>query len=179
MSFLHLIAADGFNPLDLSGAGGAVWTWLIFLLALPFIWMMVMGPITRALFERDERANALVTRAEQASADAESARAEVEVKLGEARAEAQRILQGARERGEVREREIVEKAKEEANALLASASSQIRTEKDKALAAIRSEVVQLSLGAASKILERNVGSDDDRRLVESYVSSGSQAGTGA
>ncbi|QDU84855.1 ATP synthase subunit b [Planctomycetes bacterium Pla163] len=179
MPFFPLLAADGFNPLDPSGAGGAVWTWLIFLISLPLIWKMVMGPITRALYERDERANSLVSRAEQASADAESARAEVEVKLGEARAEAQRILQGARERGEVREREIVDKAKEEANALLSAASAQIRAEKDKALAAIRDEVVQLSIGAASKVLERNVGSEDDRRLVESFVASGSRSGSGA
>jgi len=173
---LFLAAEGGFNPLSLDGGGGAFWTWLIFLLALVPIWKMVMGPITRALYERDDRINELKTRAEQASEAAESAKSEVEVKLGEARAEAQKILQAARERGEVREREIVDKAKEEANALLEAASAQIRAEKDKALAAIRAEVVDLSLGAASKVLERNVTSEDDRRLVESLVAGAGQPG---
>lgn len=173
MSITHTFVAEGgFNPLDLNNLGGAFWTWVIFLLALPFIWKMVMGPITRALFERDELAKSAVVRAEQASAEAERARSEVEVKLGEARAEAQRILQAARERGEAREREIVDKAKEEATALLDAAAAQIRAEKDKALEAIRSEVVELTMSAATKVVGRNVGSEDDRRFVESLVAQG-------
>jgi len=167
---LILLAEGGFDPLNPSAGGVAFWTWLIFLLSLVPIWKMVMGPITRALYERDDIAKSAVTKAEQASADAERARSEVEVRLGEARAEAQRILQAARERGETREREIVEKAKNEASALLESARALIRAEKDKALAAIRSEVVDLAIGAASKVIERNVGSDDDRRLVGTIVS---------
>ncbi len=36
----------GFNPLELTQLGNALWTWVIFLLALPIIWKVVMGPIT-------------------------------------------------------------------------------------------------------------------------------------
>lgn len=166
-----LAAAEGavFNPLNPLHGGLALWTWIIFLLALMPVWKMVMGPVSRALLARDEEAFSAVRKAEQASAEAERARAEVEVKLGEARAEAAKILAAARERGEVREREIFEKAKAEAAALLDSARSQIRSEQEKALATIRSEVVDLSLKAAGKVLERQVSSEDDRRLVSDFV----------
>ena len=51
-----LAAGDGkFNPLDPNGAGNLIWTLLIFLLALPFMWKMVFGPISAALLERDAR----------------------------------------------------------------------------------------------------------------------------
>ena len=45
---------------------------------------------------------------------------------------------------------------------------------DEALAAIRAEVVELSLGAATKVLGRNVNSDDDRRLVQELVGGGGE-----
>lgn len=167
-----MAAEGGFNPLDVSGGGGALWTWIIFLLSLGPIWIFVMGPVTRALLARDENAKRAITQAEKASADAERARAEVEIKLGEARTEAAKLLAQARERAEVREREIVEAAKTEAQALLEAARQAIRTEEEKALAAIRSEVVELSLSAATRVLGRNVSSDDDRRFVNSLVGAG-------
>lgn len=171
MSLLLLSAAEGggFNPLDPAGFGNFFWTIVIFALAVPAIWKMVMGPIVRALEERDDHATRAILAAEKASTDAERARAEVEVALGEAQAEAAKLLARARERAEARQHEIVEAAKQEAVGLLESAKSTIRAEQDKAVAAIRNEVVELSLAAASKVLERNVGSEDDRRMVASMV----------
>lgn len=180
------MAAEGgsFNPLDPSGLGGLLWTLIIFLLALWPIWKFVMGPVTRALEERDERVNRAIEAAQKASSQAEAARAEVEVKLGEARAEAAKLLAEARDRAEVREREIIGAAKHEAQTLVESARSTIHAEQEKALAAIRSEVVDLSLSAASQVLGRRVGSEDDRRLASEMVgatapSTGSPGGGGA
>jgi len=53
----------------------------------------------------------------------------------------------------------------EAGKLLEQAKREIQVEREKALAAIRGEVVELSLSAASAVLGRNVGSEDDRRIV--------------
>ena len=163
------IAEGGFNPLDVSGMGGFLWTVVIFLAALPFMWKVVFSKVTTALADRDARAAEAIVAAERASQDAERARAEVEVRLGEAQAEAAKLLSQARERAEVRERDIVESARREAESMIASARASIEVEKEKALAAIRGEVVELSLNAASKVLGRNVGSEDDRRLVQELV----------
>ena len=168
---LVLSEGGGFNPMDLSAGGGTFWTWLIFLLSLPFIWTVVMKKVTVALLERDDKAVLAIAAAEEASRAAETARAEVEVRLGEAQAEALELLGEARERAEVREREIIEEAKASAERLLESAQKAIRAEKDKALMAIREEVVDLSLQAARQVLGRHVGSDDDRRLVRELIGS--------
>lgn len=164
-----IAAAEGFNPLDLNAGGGFLWTLIIFVAALPFMWIVVMGPIARALVARDEKASEAIVAAQRASEDAEKARAEVEVALGEARAEAAKLLGDARGRAEVREREIVDGARKEAEALLERARSEITSEQDKAIAAIRGEVVNLSLSAASTVLSRKVDAADDRRLVEEMV----------
>ena len=169
MSHSIVLAAEGFNPLDIGAGGALFWTLLIFLLALPFMWKMVFGPITNALAERDGKATAAIVAAERAGEEAEEARAAVEVALGEARVEAQKMVSSAKDRAEVRERDIVDTAKKEADAMISSARSAITAEREKALSAIRDEVVELSLGAATKVLGRNVGSEDDRRLVGDLV----------
>jgi len=164
-------AAEGFNPLSMSGGGNTLWTLLIFIIAVIFMWKIVMGPVTRALEERDEHVARSITAAEKASAEAEKARADVEVALGEAQTEAAKLLAQARERAEVREHEIVDAAKSEAAAMVESARKAITAEQDKAISAIRNEVVDLALDAAGKVLEREVKSEDDRRLVTELVAS--------
>lgn len=172
LNFLALALSEGggYNPMDAGGAGGVLWTWIIFLLSLPFIWKAVMGPITTALAARDEQALAAISSAEKASHEAERARAEVEVKLGEAQAGAAKLLSEARERAEAREHEIIELAKKEAENLRERAKADIETAKEQALTTIRAEVVELSISAAGQVLQRRVDSEDDRRLVTELVS---------
>lgn len=161
----------GFNPLDPSQGGGFLWTIVIFALALPAMWVVVMGPVTKALSERDAKASEAIVAAQQASQQAEKARAEVESKLTEARAEAAKLVGDARARGEAREREILGQAQKEAGVLLENARKAISAEQEKAIAAIRREVVDLSLSTATKVLGRKVDSEDDRRLASELVSS--------
>jgi F-type H+-transporting ATPase subunit b len=159
----------GFNPLDLAAGGNTLWTWVIFLIAIPFIWGTVMGPVTRALEERDAKAERAIVAAEKASREAEEARAKLEVTLAEAQSEAAKVVAEARSRAEARGHEIVESAKAEAAGLVEGARKAIRAEQDKAISAIREEVVDLAMNAASRVLERQVGSEDDRRLVDQLV----------
>jgi F-type H+-transporting ATPase subunit b len=168
-TILLLSEGTGFNPLDLSGIGGTFWTLIIFGVALVPIWKMVMGPVTRALEARDEKAASAIAAAERASQEAETARAAVEGQLREARLEAAKIVDAARGRAEAVERELKDQAGREAQALLQRAKAEIKTEQDKALSAIRQQVVDVSLHAAGQVLKRRVDTSDDRRLVEELV----------
>ena len=158
LASLVATSEGGFNPLDVGGAGNFLWTIIIFVAALYPMWKMVFSKITESMENRDARAAEAIIAAERASVEAEKSRAAVEVALGEAHAEAAKLLVGARERAESRERDIIENA-----------------EQDKALSAIRDEVVELSLHAASQVLGRSVGTEDDRRLVSELVA-GAKAG---
>ncbi|MEZ6016997.1 MAG: F0F1 ATP synthase subunit B [Planctomycetota bacterium] len=163
-------AAEGkFDVFDPNGVGNFLWTLLIFGLSLPLMWKFVFGPITAALFERDERASAAIEAAKRAEETAERLRGDMEVARGEAQREAAKLLADARSRAEVRERDIVENAKKEASAMIEGARRQIHSEQEKAIAAIRNEVVELSLGAASQVLGRAVKGDDDQRLARELV----------
>ncbi len=174
LPILLLAEGGGFNPLDLSGIGGTFWTLVIFAVALVPIWKLVMGPITRALEARDEAAAAGLAAAQKASADAQSARAAVEAQLREAQVEAAKIVDAARGRAEVVERELKDAAGREAQALLTRAKAEIQTEQAKALSAIRTQVVEVSIHAASQVLGRRVDTADDRRMVEEMVAGASK-----
>ncbi len=160
---------DGMNPFDPAGFGGMLWTWVIFLAALPFMWKVVMGPIAKALEARDEQASRAIVEAEKAREEASRARTEVESKLAEARAEAAKLVAEARERASVVERQITEEANARTQRMVTEATATIQAERDKALATIREEVVDLSMAGARVVLGRNVGADDDRRLVADRV----------
>jgi F-type H+-transporting ATPase subunit b len=177
LTFALSSEGGGFNPLDPENGGVAVWTWLIFLLSLPFIWKVVMGPVTKALEARDEAAAKAIVDAQAAKSGAEAARAEVEAKLAEARTQAARIVEEARVRAEVREKEILETARREAQATSQRAQAEILAAQDKALGAIRAQVVNISMSAAGSVLRRKVDADDDRRLVEEIVA-GAGSGKG-
>jgi F-type H+-transporting ATPase subunit b len=169
----------GFNPLDFTQAGVMLWTLIIFVAALFPIWKVVMGPVSKMLLERDERTTSAIAAAEKAKSEAEAARVAVEASLAEARTESARTMQEARVRAEAREREILEEAKVASEKLLERARTEIRGEQAKAIAQIRAQVVDLSLAAAGKVLERKVDAADDRKLVESMIASAGVATAGA
>lgn len=168
---LLLAEEGGFDPLSLAHGGGFFWTLVIFLVALLPVWKLVMGPITKALEARDDRAAQAIVAAEDAKRGAESARAEVQTKLAEANRQAAQILEEARQRAELRDRELADQAKRDAASMLDRARTEIRAEQEKAISTIRREVVDLSLNAAGTVLRKKVDAADDRRLVEELVTS--------
>jgi len=159
----------GLNPFNPTGIGGILWTWVIFLVGLPLMWKVVMGPITHALEARDEQAARAIRAAEQAREETARAKAEVESKVAQARAESARLIAEARERASAVEKQIVDEAHLKAQRAAEAAAAAIASERDKAIAAIRDEVVELSISGARAVLGRNVGGEDDRRLVSDMV----------
>ena len=53
--------------------------------------------------------------------------------------------------------------------MLQKAKEQIETEKEKAVKEIKSVIVELSISAASKVIEKNLDSDDNKKLIESTL----------
>jgi len=80
--------------------------------------------------------------------------------------EAYGILEQARVSSEKTAEEIVRQAKAEATRLKDEAVSEIDSEKNKAIASLRTEVAGLSVSIASKIIEKNVDAKEQEQLVE-------------
>jgi len=64
---------------------------------------------------------------------------------------------------------LLAKARDEYEELLARARKDIEEEREKAILALRREAVDLSIAAASKLLEAQLDNEANRRLVTEYL----------
>src|SRR5262245_54311414 len=80
--------------------GAMLWTWLAFLVALPVMWKMVYGPISKSLERRDQSVEDAIAAAEQQRQQAEQQMAAAKQELDKARAEGKRMVEEAVARAE-------------------------------------------------------------------------------
>src|SRR6266566_4844272 len=73
---------------------------------------------------------------------------------------------------------LLAQAREQYEQLLDRARKDIEGEKEKAILELRREAVDLSIAAASKLIEANLDSDANRRLVTEYLASLEAGGAG-
>jgi F-type H+-transporting ATPase subunit b len=119
---------------------------------MKFVWPMILGPMD----ERTRKIAAGLAAAEKGTQELASANERAEAIMREARERAGQIIDQAQHRAN----DIVEEAKGTATAegarLLASAKEQIDLEAAHAREALRRDVAQIAVSAASKILEREI-----------------------
>lgn len=168
-SFVAL-AAEGleFNPFEFA-TGATLWTWIIFLVALPLMWKLVFGPITKALYDRDLKVEESIRAADDARRRTEEQMARSRVELDAALAEAKRVRAEADEQAERFRVEATSKARAEAESLLQKAREEIHGEKRRALAELRQLTVDLAISAATKVLRKDLDQETNRRLVEDFL----------
>ena len=97
---------------------------------------------------------------------AEARLKEYGAKLQAAYTEAATIVEDARREAERLREDIRQRAKSDAEKLVAGAERQIQLQTSQALEQIRREAVDLSVMIASKIIQRNLTKEDNERLID-------------
>ena len=143
-----------------------MWTIVTFLIVLTILKWKAWGPLMNALEKREEDIKNALLAADKAKEDAEKASQDYEELVKKAHVEAQQILSDSKVAGEKIKNEIESVAKENAEDMIGKAKIQIDAESQKALQEIKSSVVDLSIEAATKIIEKNLDSEDNRKLVD-------------
>jgi F-type H+-transporting ATPase subunit b len=160
----------GFTPFSIN-TGLVFWTILVFLILLALLWRLAWPAILKSVEERERRIQAQLDEAERARIEAARLLEERERGLAAARAEAQEIVTKARGLAEKERATLLAKARQEYEQLLARARTEIEAEKEKALVALRREAVELSIAAASRLIEARLDTEANRRLVMEYLAS--------
>ena len=137
---------------------------LVFLLA-KFAWKPIIG----ALEKREEQVRADKETAEKARIDAVALKQELDKKLAHISQEAARKMAEAVQLGEAQKEQLLTVAKGQAESLLAQAKEQIDAERTKAIADIRSQIAQISILAASRVLEQQLNEKGATRVVEQVL----------
>ena len=156
------------GPLDVE-PGLMIWTVFVFLVLLlilrKFAWPALLG----AVEAREKALEEQLAEAERNRAEAARLLAQHEKLIAEGRATAHALLTDARTAAEKERALAMEKTRQEQEELLERARRDIAAERDRAVADLRREAVDLSLAAASKLLGERLNSDSDRRIVQEYL----------
>ena len=170
-----ILASEGSGNGDTSGwmekwlsfdPGLFLWTIVTFFIVLAILKWKAWGPLINALDKREEDIREALASAEKARQDAEKASSEYEDMMKKARVEAQQIVADGKAAGERVKNDIESAANDKANEIIEKAKAQIDAERRKAIQEIKSSIVDLSMDAAAKVIERNLDSDDNRKLVD-------------
>ncbi len=177
----HVIASKG-SFLIKPGIGLMIWTLLVFGATMLLLKRLAFPAISAALDRRQKAIEESIDTAERTRIEADQILGEYRERLKEARAQADEIVQRARQAAEVHEHE----AKDRGQELLAEAAKRAERDIDaasrRALEDIRREVADLTIMATEKVTRKTLTDADQRRLVEealgemdfSGISSGAQ-----
>ena len=166
VSLPPVLAAGGLTDLN---PGLTLWTAITFLLLLVVLSRFAWGPIVKMLSERERTIREAIESAKKERAEAEKLMAEQREALIRANREAAEVAKRNQADVERLRVELTERARKEADELVATARQQITEEKAKALAEIRGQVADLAIEAASRLVQANLDDKAQRALVEEYI----------
>jgi len=153
----------GFRILDAVAVIG------FFILLLVILKKLAWGPLMNVMEERENFVANEIEVAEKYRADSEVALKEAQAELQKTRAESQQMIEDAKAIGIKQSEEIVQTARDEAERMKTTAQADIQSEKERAVQALQEQVASLSVLIASKVIEKEIGSEDHENLIADYI----------
>ncbi len=130
----------------------------------------VIPPINRAMTNRQDAIRKEFADLEKARADANASEAEFKAQIADARHEAARIREEAREQGATIVAELREQGEAEKARIIENGKAQVAAERQQAVASLRAEVGTLATTLAGRIVGESLD-DDERsgRVVDRFL----------
>jgi len=160
-----LLAADQAAPMQFDWVAH-VFTLVVALVAFAILQRLVWPVITKALDAREAKILGDLKAADEAREQAKAALADYERSLANARQEATKMIGQARADAEAVAAELRARNESELSELKQRAMREIDAARLAAVTDLHAESAQLALMIATRILKREVTSDDQQRLVE-------------
>ena len=144
---------------------------LAFFVLLGVLWKFGLPAATKMANERTERIRKSIEDADGAKVEAESVLAEYQRQLADAKAESARIIEEARAQAETVKTDLIARAETEAAELRQRNAESISGERDRVMGELQGQVAALAIELAEKVVEANLDSATNTRLIESYITS--------
>ena len=138
------------------------WMLLAFLVVLFILAKYGFPAIINMVEKRKEYIDESLRKAHEASERLEHIQQEGEAIIQEAREKQAQILKDAADTRDAIVEKAHEKAKDESSRLISEAKTEIETEKQNAIRDIRSQVAELSVQVAEKVVREKLSSDDSQ-----------------
>jgi len=156
----------------LSPSGGLMfWTLIIFLILFAILGKLVLPKILAAVEAREKALEDAIEGAKRDREEAARILSDHQRQLESARGEAQKLIVEGRQIGEKLRADMIEETQQQQQAMLERARREIETEKQRAINEMRREAIELAIAGASKVIEKNLDDQSNRKIVESFLSS--------
>lgn len=126
-------------------------------------------PVQKVMNARQEQVDKIYSDAEQDRSAAVSMKQEYEARLATAREEADGLVRNAVQTAQRRSDAIVAEATSQASHLKQKAEEEIARDKKQVLLDVKSEISDIAVSIASKVVEREIKKDDHERFVEEFI----------
>lgn len=148
---------------------GLLWQAVCFGILVWLLTKFLYKPTLNIIDQRAERVRRGIEDAEKARRRAEDSQREYDRILLEARRKGQETLAEAARAGEQVRQEVTEQARQEAGRIIEEAKLQIQAEQRQALAAMRSQIVDLSIEATRRVLQEGLDAETQHRLIQQFI----------
>ena len=146
------------------------WTWVVFGALFVALWKFAFPKILKMTEERERAIKLQLDEAERLNAEAKAAFEKNQKQLALAHEQAVALLNEAKVAAQKERESSLKKTHEEQQQILDRARKEIGAEKERAITELRKEAVELSIAAASKLLDEKMDTEANRKLVSEYLS---------
>ena len=151
------------NPWD------ALAVFLAFIVLLLAVFYFAYKPVKKLIKQRGDYVEDKIKTAETREKESEKLLNEANEEIKAKRIEAMGIVEKAKEDANKERQAILDKAKEEKQSELQRTREEIAQEIEASKDEIHREIVSVALDASSKVLEREVNSKDNEKLIDSFI----------
>ena len=147
-----------------------IWNIVNILVLFLLLKIFLFKPITKMMESRTAEIENNLKDAEEQKAKARQLTAHYEEKLEGARAEAAQIVSDARQRGQQEYSNILKTATQDAQKERERSRAEMAQEREDMLRGVQENVTELVLLTASKLSQKELDQESDRKLVDSFFS---------
>jgi len=133
------------------------------------LYLVAYRPIMRMMDERSGKIKESMENTEYIKQQAERAEEEASKRIEEAAKEGQEAIARAVRTGEEVRQGAQQKAKSEAEALIARARTEIQRERDEAIDQLRGEFADITIQAAGKVIDRTLDKKAHRDIIDKVL----------
>jgi F-type H+-transporting ATPase subunit b len=149
--------------------GMIFWTLITFVLLVLLLGRYAWKPLLALLDERETQVRESLEAARTARAEADETLKKNQEFLAGARRETAALLEQGRRESEVLRAEILAQARKEAQDLVEQGKRQVQYEQKQAVEQLRRQVADLAIGAAERLIRRELDDAGHRQLVADYL----------
>jgi F-type H+-transporting ATPase subunit b len=146
-----------------------IWGVVSFAIVLFLLTRFAFPKLREVVEKREQEIQQNLESAEEAKAEARKQLEDYKKQLAEARSEANRIIEDSRGQAEQVRKDITAKAEKDAETIVARAQEQIEAERLRTIQELQSQIADLSIELAEKVVGRSLDGKSQRELVDAYI----------